>query len=120
MIRDSSLSLKGNDRYEGYGIELIEKLAELLSFTFEFRLQEDKNYGKVIDNTTDLWDGMLGELNKGTADLAVTDLTVTAQREASFDFTSPFMTLGISILYEKPKAEDPDLTSFLKASYGLN
>lgn len=120
MIRDSSLSLKGNDRYEGYGIELIEKLAELLSFTFEFRLQEDKNYGKVIDNTTDLWDGMLGELNKGTADLAVTDLTVTAQREASFDFTSPFMTLGISILYEKPKAEDPDLTSFLKPfSYGV-
>lgn len=30
------------------------------------------------------------------------------------------MTLGISILYEKLKAEDPDLTSFLKPfSYGV-
>jgi glutamate receptor, ionotropic, invertebrate len=98
---------------------LIEKLADILGFEFEFKLQEDKNYGKY-DNETGEWNGMLGELNKSRADLAVTDLTITAERESAFDFTSPFMTLGISILYEKPKAEDPDLTSFLKPfSYGV-
>lgn len=78
--------MKGNDRYEGYGVELIEKLAELLEFNFEFRIQEDGKYG---ENKTGEWDGMLGELNKDNADLAVTDLTMTAEREAAFDFTSP-------------------------------
>ena len=30
------------------------------------------------------------------------------------DFTKPFMTLGISILYHKPMKEDPGPFSFLK------
>lgn len=119
MIKDSKTKLHGNDRYEGFGIELIEKLSMLLGFKFEFKLQKDNNYGKH-NLVTNKWDGMLGELNDDRADLAVTDLTITAEREAAFDFTSPFMILGISILFEKPKAEDPDLTSFLKPfSYGV-
>jgi glutamate receptor, ionotropic, invertebrate len=111
--------LKGNDRFEGFGVELIEKLAAMLDFTFRFQMYEGTSYGKY-DNKTGEWDGMLGELNKYRADLAITDLTITAERESAFDFTSPFMILGISILYQQPKAEDPDLTSFLKPfSYGV-
>lgn len=111
MSKESKEQLKGNDRYEGYGIDLIEKLSELLGFAYEFRLHQGTNYG---ENKSGEWNGMLGELNKNRADLAVTDLTMTAEREAAFDFTLPFMILGISILYEQPKTEDPDLTSFLK------
>lgn len=33
------------------------------------------------------------------ADLAVAGLTITAEREKVIDFSKPFMTLGISILY---------------------
>lgn len=29
-----------------------------------------------------------------TADLAITDLTITAERQNAVDFTSPFMNLG--------------------------
>ncbi|KAH7950553.1 hypothetical protein HPB51_028414 [Rhipicephalus microplus] len=35
------------------------------------------------------------------ADLAIGDLTITSEREQSVDFTMPFMTLGVSILYKK-------------------
>lgn len=31
------------------------------------------------------------------ADLAITDLTITAEREGAVDFTMPFMNLGISL-----------------------
>lgn len=33
------------------------------------------------------------------ADLAVAGLTITAEREKVIDFSKPFMTLGISIMY---------------------
>jgi ionotropic glutamate receptor len=45
--------------------------------------------------------------------LAVAALTINHQREAVIDFTDPFLNLGISILYKKPKNKTPDLFSFL-------
>lgn len=33
------------------------------------------------------------------ADLAVAALTITAEREKVIDFSKPFMSLGISIMY---------------------
>jgi glutamate receptor, ionotropic, invertebrate len=45
--------------------------------------------------------------------LAICDLTITYERRTAVDFTMPFMTLGISILFSKPIKADPDLFSFL-------
>jgi ABC-type amino acid transport substrate-binding protein len=36
-------------------------------------------------------------LNKGQIDIAVSPLTITAEREESFDFTQPFFSTGLSI-----------------------
>ena len=33
------------------------------------------------------------------ADMAIADLSITYERERAVDFSNPFMTLGISILY---------------------
>lgn len=43
----------------------------------------------------------------------MTDLTITAEREAGVDFTIPFMNLGISILYKKAQKEPPSLFTFM-------
>ena len=47
------------------------------------------------------------------ADLAVASLTINYLREQVIDFTKPFMNLGISILFKRPKRESPGLFSFL-------
>ena len=73
------------------------------------------------------------------ADLAIADLSITYEREKAVDFSNPFMTLGISILYRsksfknssisilknlisiflyfhvfrKPKKQPPELFSFM-------
>lgn len=47
------------------------------------------------------------------ADLAITDLTITSERESGADFTMPFMNLGIAILYQKPRKLPPSTFSFL-------
>ena len=45
--------------------------------------------------------------------MAITDLTINAEREDAVDFTMPFMNLGISIIYKKPQKMAPSLFSFL-------
>lgn len=44
---------------------------------------------------------------------AITDLTITAERESAVDFTTPFMNLGIGILFRKPKPPEPKVFAFM-------
>lgn len=52
----------GNDRFEGYTIDLIDELAKYLHFKYEFILREDKDYGSPIPGTNNQWTGMIGEV----------------------------------------------------------
>ncbi|XP_046984816.1 glutamate receptor ionotropic, kainate 2-like isoform X1 [Schistocerca americana] len=112
MRVDTSLTLKGNDMYEGFGIDLIHEISLMLGFNYTFVLQLDSKYG-TLNKETKKWDGMVRELLDGNADLAITDLTITAERESAVDFTMPFMNLGIAILYKKPMKAAPKLFSFM-------
>ena len=111
MIKDSSFKRTGNDQFEGYAIDLIAELAKILHFKYEFRLVKDGAYGRP--NKNHQWNGMMGELMRGEADLAVADLTITSKREEVVDFTHPFMNTGISILFKKPTKKVTSLFSFL-------
>ncbi|XP_043213245.1 glutamate receptor ionotropic, kainate 2-like [Amphibalanus amphitrite] len=112
MLKESSEELEGNDRYEGICVDLIEELAQALHFNYTIKPVPDNAPGKY-DPETGRWNGMIGELLEGRADLAISDLTITFEREAVVDFTMQFMNLGISILYRKPTREPPSLFSFL-------
>ncbi|XP_072932394.1 glutamate receptor ionotropic, kainate 2-like [Epargyreus clarus] len=112
MKQQSSERLLGNKRYEGFCIELIERLAQLLQFNYVFAEQEDGVYGSLDKNGQ--WTGMMRRLiNEPNIDFAITDLTITAEREKAVDFTTPFMNLGISILFRKPAPPEPALFAFL-------
>ncbi|XP_053993470.1 glutamate receptor ionotropic, kainate 2-like [Hylaeus volcanicus] len=112
MLKESADMMTGNDRYEGFGIDIIQELSKMLGFNYTFEVQADSVYGS-FSHKTKKWTGMLGKIIEGTADLAITDLTITSEREAAVDFTMPFMNLGISILYQKPTKTPPSLFSFL-------
>lgn len=104
-------TLVGNAQYEGYSIDLIKELAEKLGFDFTFR-NGGNDYG-TFNKTTNITTGFLKELVEGHADLAITDLTITSERQEVIDFSIPFMNLGIAILYIKPKKAEPALFSFM-------
>ncbi|XP_076391777.1 glutamate receptor ionotropic, kainate 2 isoform X2 [Megachile rotundata] len=112
MLKQSAETMVGNDRYEGFGIDIIQELSKMLGFNYTFEVQADNVYGSRSPKTKK-WSGMLGKIIAGEAHLAITDLTITSEREAAVDFTMPFMNLGISILYRKPKKTPPSLFSFL-------
>uniref|UniRef100_A0A3Q2FM33 Glutamate receptor, ionotropic, kainate 4 n=1 Tax=Cyprinodon variegatus TaxID=28743 RepID=A0A3Q2FM33_CYPVA len=97
MLRPNHQELEGNDRYEGFCVDMLKELADILKFKYRIRLVGDGVYGVPGANGT--WTGMVGELISRKADLAVAGLTITAEREKVIDFSKPFMTLGISIMY---------------------
>ncbi|XP_031427581.1 glutamate receptor ionotropic, kainate 1 isoform X5 [Clupea harengus] len=111
MHRKSDKVLYGNDRFEGYCLDLLKELSNILGFSYEVKLVSDGKYGAANDKGE--WSGMVRELIDHVADLAVAPLTITYVREKVIDFSKPFMTLGISILYRKPNGTNPGVFSFL-------
>ncbi|KAK8759778.1 hypothetical protein V5799_028955 [Amblyomma americanum] len=103
MMKQPSNKFKWNDRFEGFCVDLLREMATILGFRYELRLVRDGAYG--TRDAQGRWNGMLRELLDREADLAIGDLTITHAREEAVDFTMPFMTLGVSILYRKPQQE---------------
>ena len=55
--------LIGNQRYEGYYVDLLERLSEHAHFEYQLQLAADGKVGQY--NREDGWNGMLGELVRG-------------------------------------------------------
>ncbi|PAV57566.1 hypothetical protein WR25_03421 isoform B [Diploscapter pachys] len=112
MLKKNHYELDANSKFEGFCIDLLTELSKDLGFTFTIHAVKDGKYGNdVYGNGT--WDGMIGEILRGETEMAVAPLTVNFRRSEVVDFTKPFLSLGISILYKVPDDQQPDLFSFL-------
>ncbi|XP_048022525.1 glutamate receptor 1b isoform X1 [Megalobrama amblycephala] len=112
MLKKNHEQLVGNDKYEGYCVELAAEIAKHVGYSYRLELVGDGKYG-ARDAETMMWNGMVGELVYGKADVAVAPLTITLVREEVIDFSKPFMSLGISIMIKKPTKSKPGVFSFL-------
>ncbi|XP_063910072.1 glutamate receptor ionotropic, kainate 2-like isoform X4 [Zophobas morio] len=104
--------LVGNERYEGFCIDLLREIASMVGFEYRIELVPDSKYG-VIDLETGEWNGIVRQLMDKKADLAVGSMTINYARESVIDFTKPFMNLGISILFKVPTDKESAFFSFL-------
>uniref|UniRef100_A0A3Q1GM17 Si:ch211-251b21.1 n=1 Tax=Acanthochromis polyacanthus TaxID=80966 RepID=A0A3Q1GM17_9TELE len=86
---------KGSE-LEGYCIDLISELSRKLGFKYKLHLVKDNRYGSI--DSSGNWNGMIGEVVRGEADLAVAPLTLTAVREQFVDMTTPFISHFYSCL----------------------
>ena len=111
MLVETHKKMTGNARFEGISIDLADEISKLLGFNYTIKLVDDGNYGKEV--SPDNWNGMLGEVMDEVADFCIADISVTAERAQAFAFSMPWMNLGISILYVKPRAAPPSLLAFL-------
>ncbi|XP_014679926.1 PREDICTED: glutamate receptor ionotropic, kainate 1-like, partial [Priapulus caudatus] len=99
--------------WEGFCYDMLNHIAMELGFNYKVNKVKDGMYGAPKKEDPQDWTGMVGELIRGEADLAVSPLTINYKREEVIDFTKPYMTLGISILFRVPKGEQPGLFSFM-------
>lgn len=57
---------EGNDRYEGYSIDLIDGIAKILGCKYKFVLDPKDSTG-AYDEKTKKWNGIIGTLLEGVS-----------------------------------------------------
>uniref|UniRef100_A0A8C2Z4P9 Glutamate receptor n=1 Tax=Cyclopterus lumpus TaxID=8103 RepID=A0A8C2Z4P9_CYCLU len=89
----------------GYCVDLLEKLAEDMGFTFDLYIVGDGKYGAM--SGTGRWTGLVGDLLSGTADMAVSSFSINSARSRVIDFTSPFYSTSLGILVRSQDTAAP-------------
>ncbi|PAV77007.1 hypothetical protein WR25_00124 [Diploscapter pachys] len=93
-----------NPRFEGYCIDLIDLVKDEVNFTYTIYEVEDGLFGTTDANGN--WNGLIGALVSGSADIALGPLSVMAERENDIDFTVPYYDLvGMTIMMKKTDVE---------------
>ncbi|XP_027141822.1 glutamate receptor ionotropic, NMDA 1-like [Larimichthys crocea] len=88
----------------GFCIDLLIKLAMSMNFTYEVHLVADGKFGtqeRVNNSNKKEWNGMMGELLGGLADMIVAPLTINNERAQYIEFSKPFKYQGLTILVKK-------------------
>ncbi|XP_067881332.1 glutamate receptor ionotropic, delta-1-like, partial [Heterodontus francisci] len=88
-------------RYKGFSIDVLDALAKNLGFKYEIYQAMDHKYGSQLPNGS--WNGMIGELINKKADIAVSAITITPERESVVDFSKRYMDYFVGILLKKPE-----------------
>eukprot|EP00116_Pleurobrachia_bachei_P010404 sb/3470666/ len=79
--------------YEGLSIDIIEKLAEKFSFSYEFVEEPNGKFGSPVEGTDEAeWDGLIGMLIRKEIDIGIVAFGINTAREQVVDFTVPLLT----------------------------
>ena len=63
MYKRDHVVRAGNDRFEGFAVDLIAEVASMLEFEYDIYLVHDGKFGSKMDDGN--WNGMIGELLSG-------------------------------------------------------
>ncbi|KAL5007885.1 hypothetical protein ScPMuIL_016691 [Solemya velum] len=91
----------GNDRFEGFSVDLLKRLAELLQFKYEIYVSPNNRYG--AQDSDGRWDGIVGEVLAENATLGMGAISITSEREKVIDFSLGVMSTGVNLLISKPE-----------------
>ncbi|XP_014465850.1 probable glutamate receptor [Alligator mississippiensis] len=98
ILEDPYAMARGTE-LEGFCMDLLEAISKMLHFNYTVKIVKDRRYGAVSPGGN--WTGMIGEVVRQEADLAVAPLTITAAREEVVSFTTPFLQTGIGIMLQR-------------------
>lgn len=79
MYKKSDKPLYGNDRFEGYCLDLLKELSNILGFAYEVKLVTDGKYGAQNDKGE--WNGMVRELIDHVSHVTVVKLAMINENE---------------------------------------
>ncbi|CAB01667.4 PBPe domain-containing protein [Caenorhabditis elegans] len=79
----------------GYCVDLLNKLANDIGFTYTLYKVRDEKWGLKTENG---WNGLIADLMHNKADMCVTSLKLNSERARDIDFSLPFLDTGISII----------------------
>ncbi|KZC09190.1 Glutamate [NMDA] receptor subunit 3A, partial [Dufourea novaeangliae] len=96
----------------GLSMDLIALVSRELGFRYDLYLVKDGLFGKR-NGRSGTWNGIMGELVSGRAQLAFAPLSVSAHRAEIVDFTTPYFFSGVSFLTAPKRKSEISLFAFL-------
>ncbi|XP_034946070.1 uncharacterized protein [Chelonus insularis] len=96
----------------GLTIDLLILVARELNFRYDLYVAHDGLFGRR-NGLNGTWNGVVGELLAGNAQLAFAPLSVSARRAEVIDFTTPYFFSGVSFLAAPKVNSDISLLAFL-------
>ncbi|XP_062854391.1 glutamate receptor ionotropic, delta-2 [Trichomycterus rosablanca] len=86
-------------KYQGFSIDVLDALSNYLGFKYEIYVAPDHKYGSQQADGT--WNGLIAELVFKRADVGISALTITPERESVVDFTTRYMDYSVGVLLRK-------------------
>ncbi|GBO34201.1 hypothetical protein AVEN_238446-1 [Araneus ventricosus] len=71
-----------------------------MKMPFQLVIAEDREWGRILPNGS--WTGIIGNIQKGAADIADSYLGITEQRATVVDFSTVYLTDDITFAIKKP------------------
>ncbi|XP_035685555.1 glutamate receptor 1-like [Branchiostoma floridae] len=93
-------NVTGNDRFQGFCMDLFSWISTELGFKYEYYEVEDGQFG-IYDSKTGKWNGMIGDVLYGKADIVMAPLFITSERQKVGDFTLPYYDNGMVFAIKK-------------------
>jgi len=90
------------DNYSGVAVEVVKRLAAIFRMNLKFKRPKDNQFGVYLAEQK-LWTGLMGDLVKEEADIAVTALSITMSRAQAIDFTRAYYVETVAILLRSPE-----------------
>lgn len=104
----------GNDRFEGFYKDVADLIANHLGIRYELKLVKDNKFGGIDSTASGGWNGMIGELVRNEADIALANMAITSARQRVVEFTHPLLSTGLSIMVKKPIKMRPGIFAILQ------
>ncbi|KAI8499742.1 hypothetical protein Bbelb_227930 [Branchiostoma belcheri] len=97
--------------FYGFCIDILDQMAKEHKFRYDIYETPDRKFGIQLENGS--WNGVIGQVLSRHADIAATDLVISAAREEVVDFTKPYLDYGVRLILRKPADKEQNWWGFL-------
>ena len=95
-------SKSGNKELVGLDVDIVKYFAQLGNWNLSLFQNPDGNWGNVINNKTNAFNGLVGLVQRYEAELAISSIACSASRRTAILFSSVYHGGGILIYMNKP------------------
>ncbi|XP_021944932.2 glutamate receptor ionotropic, delta-1-like [Folsomia candida] len=112
LVRHPFVKVASDGSYTGVCFEFMNAIRDKYNFSMQIFLPYDGNWGAQTENGS--WNGMVGQVLRGEADVGVAGFSVTLQRSQVIAFSSSYYQEETAILIPPPREGGPKLTILIR------
>ena len=120
VVRSGKLIIGLEGTYPPFNYQ--DDSGHLVGFEIDFANALANRLGVAADFQPGKWDGLLAAVQSGRIDVVINQVTITPDRQKTFDFSEPYTVSGIQIITRKADAtkyDTPGKLAGVKVGVGL-